>query len=89
MDFQDHFELDPQHKILVCNKCQYAIVPAQSATHMQVYHKRLTIQQRREFVSKVATSPDLAQAHEDVIYQDPTDAPINSLPVYLDGLRCQ
>lgn len=56
---------------------------------MQVYHKHLSIQQCYDFVSRVATSPNLTYVHEDVIYPDLTDAPINSLLVYFNGLRYQ
>jgi hypothetical protein len=50
MDFHHLFEIDSRHKILICKGCQYAIIPSHFKTHLQVYHPRLTLQQRRDFV---------------------------------------
>ena len=89
MDFDHYFEIDSQHRILICKSCQYAIIPSQLKTHLQVYHTRLSLQQRRDFISSVESSSDIATVHENVIYPVPTDPPVQSLPVYFDGLRCK
>ena len=88
MDFQHLFEINPRHRVLICRSCQYAIVPAHFKTHLQVLHPRLSLQQRRNFTQEVESASDIARAHEDVVYPSPTDPPVDSLPVYFDGLRC-
>jgi hypothetical protein len=87
-DFDRVFETDFQHRILICLSCQYAIIPSQAKTYLQVYHKRLTVQQRRDIISKVEGTTQLARVREDVIYPEPTEPPVANLPVYFDGLKC-
>jgi hypothetical protein len=55
------FENDTQSRVIVCLTCQYAIFPTQAKTHLQTYHKRLTLQQRRDIVSKVENTAELAR----------------------------
>jgi hypothetical protein len=87
MDFQHLFEINPRHRVLICRSCQYAIVPAHFKTHLQVYHPRLSLQQRRNFTQEVEIASNIARVHEDVVYPSPTDPPVDSLPVYFDDLR--
>jgi hypothetical protein len=87
-DFDRVFETDFQHRILICLSCQYAIIPSQAKTHLQVYHKRLTVRQRRNITSKVEGTTRLARVPEDVIYPEPSEPPVANLPVYFDGLKC-
>ena len=88
MDFDRLLQVDDKHKILICMPCQYAIVPSQLTTHLRSHHSRLTIEQRRDFITKVNGCFTLANVHESVVYPTPTDPPVPSLPVYFDGLRC-
>lgn len=87
-DFHRLFEVNARHRILICLNCQYAIVPSQSKTHLQVYHKRLSLQQRRDLISKIESTAELARRHEDVVYPEATEAPVANLPVYFDGINC-
>jgi hypothetical protein len=59
------FEIDSQHHILICRCCQYAVVPSHAKTHLNTHHKRLSIQQRADFVSRVERSTELAKIHTD------------------------
>ncbi|KAM0713375.1 hypothetical protein Q7P37_010337 [Cladosporium fusiforme] len=87
-DFDRLFEIDNKHRILICTKCQYAIVPSHLATHLKEYHSRLTLEQRRAYVAKVDSCSALAHYHKDVVYPTPNDPPVSILPLYFDGLRC-
>jgi superfamily II DNA helicase RecQ len=87
-EFSHLFDLDYKHRILICLSCQYAIVPSQARTHLQIYHKRVSLQQRKEILSKVEAASELARIHQDVIYPAATDPPLASLPTYFDGLKC-
>ena len=82
------FKTDINHRVIICLTCQYAVIPSQTKTHLQVYHKRLTLQQRRDIVSKVENLAELAKDHKDVIFPQPHTPPVFSLPVYFDGLKC-
>ena len=82
------FEIDVYHRVIICLTCQYAVIPSQTKTHLRVYHKRLTLQQRRNIVSKVENIAELAKDHKDVIYPQPYTPLVFGLPVYFDGLKC-
>ena len=87
-EFSPSFEVLPQHRILVCHRCQFAVVPSQIETHLRVGHKRLSLDQRRSIIARVAAITDLAQIEADVIYPTPSDPPVAGLPIYFDGLKC-
>ncbi|KAM0714670.1 hypothetical protein Q7P37_003050 [Cladosporium fusiforme] len=89
MELDHIFEINACHRVLICTKCQYAIIPSQLETHLKASHPRFSPEQRRGFVSRIKDSTDIAKAHEDVVYPRPTDPPVHSLPVYFDGLRCR
>jgi hypothetical protein len=82
------FESDTQNRVIVCLTCQYAMIPTQAKTHLQIYHKRLTLQQRRDIVSKIEDTAELARVPYDVVYPGPCTPLVFYLPVYLDGLKC-
>ena len=88
MDFDRIFQVDDEHKILICIPCQYAIVPSQLTTHLRSHHPRLSIEQRRDYITKINSCLTLATVHKAVIYPTPTDPPVSCLPVYFDGLKC-
>jgi hypothetical protein len=73
--------------ILICRCCQYAMVPSHVKIYLNTHHKRLSIQQRADFVSRVERSTELAKIHTNVIYLSLTEPPITSLPLFFDGLR--
>ena len=88
MDFDHLFRINSKHKILICIGCQYAIVPSHLTTYLRVYYLRSTLEQRRNFVTKVESYSTLAHIYKEVVYPTPTDSPIPYLPVFFDGLRC-
>jgi hypothetical protein len=82
------FDVNHKHRVLICLGCQYAVVPSQVKTHLQVYHKHISLQQRNSIVLAVEATTELARTHAEVIYPTPTDPPISTLPTYFDGLKC-
>ena len=80
-DFHRIFDIDSQHRVLICRPCQYAIIPSHVKTHLNTHHRRLSVQQRARLVSEVGRSTKLAKIHADVIYPSPIDPPITSLPL--------
>ena len=77
-----------EYRIIVCTICQFAVVPSQIDQHLKKHHSRLTHQQRRNVAQKVQSLPQLALVEADVIYPRPNQPPINTLPVFFDGLKC-
>ena len=88
MDFDRLLQVNDKHKILICIPCQYAIIPSQLTTHLRSHHSRLTIEERRDYITKVNGCLTLANVHEAVVYPILTDPPVPCLPVYFDGLKC-
>lgn len=82
------FEVDSKHRILVCTRCRYAVRPKHVNRHLKDQHKGISLQQRRDLVTEVATCTELAQVQSDVVYPTARDPPVDALPVYFDGLRC-
>lgn len=62
------FETNIYHRVIICLSCQYVVIPLQTKTHLQVYYKRLTLQQRRDIIAKVENIAKLAKDYKDVIY---------------------
>lgn len=77
-----------EYRIIVCTICQFAVVPSQIDQHLKKHHSRLTHQQRRNVAQEVQSLPQLALVESDVIYPRPDHPPINTLPVFFDGLKC-
>jgi len=77
-----------EYRIIVCTICQFAVVPSQTEHHLRKHHSRLTYQQRRIVAQKVQSLPQLALVESDVIYPRPDQPPINTLPIFFDGLKC-
>lgn len=88
MDFATLFNVKARYGILVCNSCQYAVPPAHVQRHLKDHHKRLTLEQRRSILVEVRTHNELAQSRGDVVYPLPNEPPVDGLPVFFDGLRC-
>lgn len=82
------FDVNSRCRALICSTCQYAVVPDQLHKHLRAHHKRLSLQQRRDIISTVEEISELARLPSDVVYPSPNDPPIDSLPVYFDGLKC-
>lgn len=86
MDGSDSFlDILPQHRVVICTQCQYAITPSSVKEHLRTNHKRLTLQHRREIIDTVAKNRSLAQTSSEVIYPLPTNLPVQSLPCILMG----
>jgi UDP-N-acetylglucosamine 2-epimerase len=67
-EFNRLFEIDHKHCILICLSCQYAVVPFQVKMHLQTYHRRINLQQRKYIISEIEATTELARTHAEVIY---------------------
>lgn len=78
----------PEYGVVVCTRCQYAVVPAQIPGHIKTKHRSISAQQRQSIAEAVATLSNIAQAAEEVQYPSATSPAVVGLPVYRDRLRC-
>ena len=78
----------PQHQVIVCRQCKFAVVPSQAAVHMKEHHPLIKVQTRKEIVKLIQALPNVAQLHQNVKYPSQIDAPIQYLLVLQDGLEC-
>lgn len=84
------FEHLPQHRIIVCRECGYAVIPTHVASHLHDRHKgRLTAEARRAIEAEARMLPDIATQRSEVVFPEPGAAPIEYLPRWDDGLRCE
>ena len=87
-EFDRLFTTYPQYRVTICTRCQVAIIPAQVEEHLRKQHSRLSRQQRHDIADKFHRLCDVALVESDVIYPNPSDPPLDALPVYFDGLKC-
>lgn len=78
------FSYLPQHRVIICTICSYAVPPKAAARHLKEIH-RILRSARRPFI-KWITTLDLVEP-EDVLLPSQDDFPVQGLPVY-SGLRC-
>ena len=61
------YDVPSQCRALLCQNCQYAVVPAQLKKHLRAHHKRLTIQQDRDIISRVEELSGTPRMPSDVV----------------------
>ena len=86
----DFLRFDPEHRVLACTLCRYAVVPAFLLSHLRKHHcKRLKPAERLEYAGRFAALP--IQDPEAVVrIQLPLHAPpIPYLALYDDGICCR
>ncbi|KAM5377528.1 hypothetical protein ACJZ2D_004897 [Fusarium nematophilum] len=74
----------PEYRVLVCQKCQYALQPQAINRHLKEIHK--IFRSARHPYAAYAAIFDLAKP-EDVIKAEVVEFPVPFLPVF-DGLQC-
>ena len=70
------------------NNCQIAVIPAQVEEHLRKQHSRLSRQDRHDIAKRCQSVRGIALVESDVIYPKPSQAPLNTLPIHFDGLKC-
>lgn len=48
-------------RLVVCQKCRFAVVAKEVATHLRVRHKDVALSQRKKIVTAIAAYPDIIQ----------------------------
>ena len=86
--FEKLFQHLPEYQVIVCKRCQFAVVPAQVDSHVRSHHKTIPKSERQSIVETVATLSNIAQEPGQVQYPSMDSKPVDGLPVYDDGLRC-
>ena len=86
--FDRVFECLQPHRVLLCRACAYAVVPKQVDAHLSKSHRTLSKRDRRNLAAQVAAREYLATEPTQVVYPKPKDGPVQGLPVWRDGFRC-
>jgi hypothetical protein len=86
----DFLHFDPQFCVLICTRCQYALVPGTTAAHLSSLHKDEVA--KAEMKKCVALWKDKPIQPAQVIQQ--LDLPIDTQPIpnlalYHDGISCR
>jgi uncharacterized protein (DUF2225 family) len=87
-NFDQIFQHLPQHRIVICKTCQYAVIPSQIRGHLQRHHRATTSAVQQSIQNTIEQLSDIAEDHKDVVYPIKSIAPIGCLPVYTDGFQC-
>ena len=74
-------------KVIICKRCQYAIVPAQVNGHIQRQHPSITTDERQSIVQAVTALSNIATTPESIKRLHKEDI-IKELPVFQDGIYC-
>jgi len=88
--FQRFFQVWPEHKIIQCTRCKYAVVPTQIQGHLKDQHKSIAgVDVRKEITKYVREHvDDITWQKEGVEYPPPDSKPVGGFPLFPDGLRC-
>ena len=87
--FQQVFQHLPEHRVILCQQCRYAVVPGQIQRHLQDHHPRISPILRRSIAQVCSSLGDVAHSVEDVQYPGVDIAqPVAGFAVYEDGMRC-
>jgi hypothetical protein len=86
--FDSLFTVYPQYHVVICNKCQIAVIPAQVEEHLRKQHSRLSRQERYDIAKRYHCLSDVALVESEVKYPKPGQTPLDTLPIYFDGLKC-
>ena len=86
--FYELFSYFREFGVIVCQKCQYAVVPSQIKSHLNRHHLNINSRIRKQINSIVIKLEDIAHMKEDVRYPIDQIKPIVGLPIFSDGLRC-
>ena len=87
-DFEDIFTPLPVYRIIVCKKCQWAVVPDHVRKHLAAHHSTLSKSERQTIIAAVESCSWLARTAADVVYPSPEDAPVEGLPIFYNSIRC-
>jgi hypothetical protein len=82
---------NPTYQVLICTRCQYAIIPTALGNHLRTAHKdeRLSPVEIRSCVSFFAAKPLLLPAQLKETYIPLETRPIQHLAVFHDGMACR
>ena len=84
-DFDGIFQHIQKYKIIVCERCAFAVVPQQIDRHLREHHPRIDKQNRSRIVERVRTLEAVAHNKEDVEYPQVGEEPVEGLEVFKDG----
>lgn len=87
------FVFSKRYRVVVCQKCGFAVVSKKVPTHLRVRHRDIKIRERQILVSAIAKIPGIIQDQaglKEFLFPPPTVSYIPYLsPPQTDGLKCR
>ncbi|KAK5109835.1 hypothetical protein LTR85_002040 [Meristemomyces frigidus] len=87
-EFQGLFLHLTEYRVILFQKCAFAIVPVQILRHLKDHHPRTTDETQQSIIEICRNLNNVAQSADDVQYPNSGEAPIAGFPVYSNGMRC-
>src|SRR5436190_2328083 len=85
----DFLQLDLNFQVLICTRCQYALVPGTIATHLATIHEEEVAKDERRDCVELWKDQPLQPAEAIQQYDLPVDTlPIPNLALHHNGIRC-
>ncbi|KAK1948837.1 hypothetical protein LY78DRAFT_622667, partial [Colletotrichum sublineola] len=87
------FVFNPQYSIVICAKCQFAVVGSEVATHLRSHHPSIPTTQRLGIIETIRSTAGVIQTQAELAtfrYPEPTTQPIPHIAApQPDGIRCR
>ncbi|KAK1957242.1 hypothetical protein LY78DRAFT_621047, partial [Colletotrichum sublineola] len=87
------FVFHPQYSIVICAKCQFAVVGSEVATHLRSHHPSIPTTQRLGITETIRSTAGVIQTQAELAtfrYPEPTTEPIPHIAApQPDGIRCR
>jgi hypothetical protein len=86
---RDIFCINPQFRVLICQKCECAVRPAQVQTHLSSTAHRIPSMWVQHIHSAIQQWDDIDKEAQVDNWPRQIDEPIHELPIYKDGITCR
>src|SRR5438876_10815914 len=88
----EYFTHLAQYQVIVCNKCQYAVLPSRLDSHLASAKHRVKPVERKQIKQEIATWAGLLQNEADLMRLEiPTNKPppLAALEIHPRGKKCR
>ncbi|KJK87120.1 hypothetical protein H633G_09028 [Metarhizium anisopliae BRIP 53284] len=93
MESIEPFILLESYRLVVCRRCQFAVVSNEVYSHLRVRHQDIPVPKRRKIAKAIAICPNIIQDQAGLVdfpFPSPTISYIPHLaPPHRDGLKCR
>lgn len=87
--FEKLFVHCPEYGVIICKRCQFAVIPTQVEGHIKGKHGATITRSQGRAIADIARGlPSVAQTPREVKYPAPNSQPVEWIPVSTNGRRC-